>query len=165
MGALLSALGLDVKILIAQIVNFIILGFILYKIGYQPVLKFVKDRTTKIEEGVKQAEEVKTTLAQAKAEQNTIIAQAKVEAQAIFDTAKQQSDVQAVQIVENAKAEATKVIEKAKQDIRLEHDKMLTDAKAELASVVLLATEKLLKTKLDAPTDTALIEKTLQEIA
>lgn len=165
MAALLSALGLDVKILIAQIVNFIVLGFILYKIGYQPILKFVKDRTTKIEEGVKQAEEVKQTLAQAKTEQASIISTAKSEAQKIFDAAKLQATEQATQIVERSKTEAGKVIDKAKQDIRLEHDKMLTDAKAELAHVVLLATEKLLKTKLDAPTDAALIEKTLQEIA
>ena len=60
--------------------------------------------------------------------------------------------------------EAAKVIEKAKQDIRQEHDKMLQAAKAELSSVVLLATERVLKEKLTAAADHTLVARSLAEL-
>jgi F-type H+-transporting ATPase subunit b len=161
---LLSALGIDVKILIAQVLNFVLLGFILYKLGYKPILKFVQERTAKIEQGVQQAEEAKTALASATAEQQRLLAQAKVDAQKVLDDAKAAAVEQGNQLVERSKAEAAKVIEKAKQDIRLEHDKMLQDAKSELSQVVLLAAEKVLKEKLTAPADHALIERSLADI-
>lgn len=161
---LLSALGIDVKILIAQVLNFVLLGFILYKIGYKPILKFVQDRTAKIEQGVQQAEQAKTALAQATAEQQRLLAEAKQAAQAVLDEAKQAALVQGQQLVERSKAEAGKVIEKAKQDIRLEHDKMLQTAKAELGAVVVLACERILREKLTAPADQALIERTLADL-
>lgn len=161
---LLSALGLDLKIFIAQLINFVVLGFILYKIGYQPILKFVKDRTAKIEQGVKEADEAKAALASAKEGQATILAQAKVEAQALLDKAKAQAATQGQQLIDRSKAESQKVVEKAKHDIRLEHDKMVADAKHELASIVLLASEKLLRSKMDTATDKTFVEKTLAEL-
>lgn len=161
---LLSALGIDYKILIAQVLNFVLLGFILYKLGYKPILKFIQDRTTTIELGIKQAGEAKTALDSATAEQQRIIAAAKVDAQHLLDEAKTAAVTQSNQLVERSKAEAAKVIEKAKQDIRLEHDKMLQTAKAELSEVVILATERILKEKLTAPADHALVERSLAEI-
>lgn len=161
---LFSALGLDLKILAAQVVNFLVLGFILYKIGYKPILRFVQDRTDKIEQGVKQAEQAKTILSDAQTEQTRLLAEAKVEAQKVLDEAKAASLLQGQQLIDRSKLESAKVVEKAKQDIRLEHDKMMQDAKAELAGVILLTCEKVLKSKLDTSADRALIEKTLAEL-
>jgi F-type H+-transporting ATPase subunit b len=161
---LLSALGLDLKIFVAQLLNFVILGFILYKLGYKPILKFVKERTDKIEQGVKEADEAKTALASAKQDQAKIMAAAKVEAQALLDKAKVQAVTQGQQLIDRSKAEAQKVVEKAKHDIRLEHDKMVADAKHELAGIVLLASEKLLREKMSTATDRAFVEKTLAEL-
>ncbi|MFA6475493.1 MAG: F0F1 ATP synthase subunit B [Patescibacteria group bacterium] len=161
---LFSALGIDYKILIAQVINFAVLGFILYKVGYKPILKFVQDRTATIELGVKQAEEAKLAITAATADQQNIIKQAKVAAQKLLDEAKEQSLVQGQQLVERSKVAASKVVEQAKHDIRLEHDKMMQGAKAELSELVLLATEKILKQKLTAEADKSLIEKTIHEI-
>lgn len=161
---LFSALGIDLKILIAQVVNFVVLGFILYKIGYKPILKFVQDRTAKIEQGLKQAEEAKTALSSAAAEQQRLLAQAKQDGQKVLDEAKTLAATQGQQIVERSKSEAGKVIEKAKHDIRQEHDKMMQTAKAELAEVVTLACERVLREKLTAQEDRALIERTLADL-
>lgn len=161
---LFSALGIDWKILIAQVVNFVLLGFILYKIGYKPILQFVQERTAKIEHGIQQAEQAKMALDNATAEQQRLLAAAKRDGQHLLDEAKTQAMQQGQNIVERSKVEAGKVIEKAKQDIRLEHNKMLQAAKAELGEVVILACERILREKLTSKEDKALIERTLQEI-
>src|SRR3989338_8690006 len=154
---LLSALGIDWKILIAQVLNFVLLGFILYKIGYKPILKFVQERTAKIEHGIEQAEQAKAALDSAAVEQNRILQEAKQSAQRLLDEAKAQSLQQGQTIVERSKTEAGKVIDQAKQNIRLEHDKMLQAAKAELTDVVILVCERVLREKLIAKEDKALI--------
>lgn len=161
---LFSALGIDYKILIAQVLNFVLLGFILYKIGYKPILKFVQERTATIELGVKQASQAKAALDTATAEQQRLIAQAKTAAQAVLDEAKTQAETQGQLLVERSKAEASKVIDQAKQDIRLQQEKMLQAAKAELGTVVVLACERILKEKLTAPADQALVERTLADL-
>lgn len=161
---LLQALGLDYKILIAQVVNFAILLLILYKIGYQPILKFVHDRTTTIERGVQQALEAKTALTTAKSEHTRIVQEAKQAAQQVLDEAKTQAQVQGQTLIERSKSEAQKVIVKAKQDIRLEHATMVTEARREIAQLVVFTTERVLRKKITSEEDKMLIEKTLTQL-
>jgi len=54
----LSSLGIDLKILLAQLVNFGILIFLLSKFLYKPVLKMLDQRKKKIAESIKKAEEI-----------------------------------------------------------------------------------------------------------
>ncbi len=164
MGQLFEALGLDLKILIAQLVNFAILFAVLYKLGYKPIMKFVAERTATIEEGVKHAEDAKKALADAQQDQDRILAEARKEAQSIITEAREQAVKQADSIVGKSKEQTAKVVDKAKQDIRREHEQMIQQAKAELSDVVLLATEKVLQEKIDAPADKAFVEKTLSQI-
>jgi len=52
---LLQALGLDIRILSAQLINFAVLLFVLWRFGYKPILKFLDDRKDQIEKGVDDA--------------------------------------------------------------------------------------------------------------
>ena len=54
---ILENFGLNPMLLIAQIVNFLIVLFILKKFLYKPVLEMLKKRQTTIKDGLKQAEE------------------------------------------------------------------------------------------------------------
>ena len=49
MSELFSKLGIDWKLLIAQIINFLVLLFVLYKFAYRPILSMLEKRTKKIE--------------------------------------------------------------------------------------------------------------------
>lgn len=55
---LFNALGVDLKILFAQLVNFAILFFVLYKFAYKPLLKLIDDRKDMIEDGVLNAKKI-----------------------------------------------------------------------------------------------------------
>ena len=56
MQELITKLGIDWKFLIAQIVNFLVLLFVLYKFAYGPILAMLEKRQKKIEKGLKDAE-------------------------------------------------------------------------------------------------------------
>ena len=59
---LLSNLGINGKLLLAQIVNFFILLYILKRFAYKPILKVLDDRKEKIEKGLRDAENAKDKL-------------------------------------------------------------------------------------------------------
>ncbi|MBI2593944.1 F0F1 ATP synthase subunit B, partial [Candidatus Daviesbacteria bacterium] len=79
MEKILSDFGVQPVLLLAQIVNFLVLLWILNKLLYKPVLKVLEERKAKIEKGLKNAEEIEKRLAQtAEEEEKAILAAAKM---------------------------------------------------------------------------------------
>jgi len=161
---ILQAFGLDIKLLIANLVNFLILVFILYKLGYKPILKFVKERQEKIEKGIKHAEEAAKKLDDAANKQDKMIANAHKEAQEIIGKAKDQAKVQADSIIKKTQSETRNIVEKAKKEIALEKEQSLVSVRKEAIEAVISATEALLKKKVDIKEDKEFIENSLKEI-
>lgn len=58
----MEALGINWKILLAQIVNFIILFWLLKRFALKPFLSVLKKRQTDIEEGIKKSEKAERSL-------------------------------------------------------------------------------------------------------
>lgn len=65
MNELFSQLGIDWRLLISQAVNFFILLTLLTFLVYKPILKILKERKTKIEDGLKKSEEAEERLHEA----------------------------------------------------------------------------------------------------
>lgn len=65
MSELFSKLGLDWHLLIAQAANFLVLLLVLYFALYKPLLKVLKTRRAKIEEGLMKADEADKRLGEA----------------------------------------------------------------------------------------------------
>jgi F-type H+-transporting ATPase subunit b len=57
MEKLLESFGIDYKILIAQIINFSLIFFLLYKFLFNPLKKVIEERKKKIYEGLKKWQE------------------------------------------------------------------------------------------------------------
>lgn len=164
MDKLIEALGLDVKILIAQVVNFALLLAILYKVGYKPIMKFVEERTQKIEKGLKDAEEATESLKNAQQQQEAILVKAQEEAQKVITDAKEQANTQANAILEKNAAGLRAIAEKAKKDIAAERDQMLKETREAATALVLQAAEKLLQEKMTDSKDREYVEKTLSSM-
>jgi len=62
MQEFVTQLGIDGKLLLSQVVNFVLLIFILRYFLYKPVLKMLHDRRNKIKEGIDKAEEADARL-------------------------------------------------------------------------------------------------------
>jgi F-type H+-transporting ATPase subunit b len=57
MEKLLESFGIDYKILIAQIINFFLIFFLLYKFLFNPLKKVIEERKKKIYDGLKKWQE------------------------------------------------------------------------------------------------------------
>lgn len=161
---LLNALNIRPEFVLPQLINFLIIAFVLYKFGYKPILKFVQDRTEKIEQGVQNAEKAMVSLENAKEESEHLIAEAHKEAQSIITAAAEKASEQANVVAEQKKEELRQIVLKAKQHIQEEKEKILRETREQAVDLVIAATEKLMHEKMDTEKDKKLVEQALKEV-
>ena len=96
--------------LIAQVLNFLILVFILAKFAYKPLMKIMDDRKNKIAGDLAAAETAKTDAESIKAEYAAKLAAARQEAQAIIDNARKTAQTAHDKILADTKAEQDQIV-------------------------------------------------------
>lgn len=117
---LLKDFGINPLLLVAQIVNFAIIIFVLQKFAYKPILSMLKKRKDAIEKGLKQAEESRLLLEQAEQKQEQIIRRASEQAAKMIKAAKTHSQEISLDIEKRAKEQSEKILADAKEQIALE---------------------------------------------
>lgn len=145
---ILNEFGISGPGLIAQVVNFAIVAFVLWKFAFKPVLASITERQEKIAAGIKYAEEMKAQLAAAQQESSNLIRNAQVEATKIIEESRKTAKEFGDKAQKEATERANGLITKAQQAIELEQKKMLADARAEIARLVVTTTERVLAKKL-----------------
>lgn len=159
---LLNNLGINIKLLIAQVINFLVLLFVLYKFAYGPVLKMLDNRTKKIEKGLRDAEDAKNKLVEISEREKKILSEARNEARKIIKKSEDVALKNAKDIEISAKAQSEKILEEAKVQIEQEKNKAVKEAKSEIAGLVVSATEKIIGEKMNSGKDKELIEKAIK---
>lgn len=153
-----AKLGVDWKLLLAQVVNFAILFWILRRFAYRPMLEFLEKRSERIEKGLKDAEAAKHKLSEMEEKEKEVLAAARHEARAILSAAEEGAKKRDAERLAETEAEAKRFLEDARIKIGEEKQKILSEAKREIAEVVSLSVEKILKEKVDTEKDQKIIE-------
>lgn len=160
---LFNALGLDLRILLAQLINFAVLVFVLYRFGYKPILSFLDERRTKIEKGIKNAKKAEENLEDIAKKEKEVLAQARKEAQEIISLAKDTAEKSKTEIMAKAQEESQKLAEAAKLKIEEEKNRIIREIKSEVAELVSLAVERVVRKKMDPEMDKKIIEDSLSD--
>lgn len=114
----LHTFGIQPVLLIAQIVNFLIVLYLLKRFLYKPVFKMLHDRKILVQQGVEKTEEAQKLLEKTQKEEKDILKKAQQEARLLIDDAKKQADSMAKEAEIRAKKETGKMIEEAKGQIQ-----------------------------------------------
>ncbi|MDD3922866.1 MAG: ATP synthase F0 subunit B [Endomicrobiaceae bacterium] len=120
---ILNLFGLETKLFVAQIVNFVILFFILKILLYKPISQMLEERSKKIKQGLDDAENAKKTLLNADNEKISILKVAKVNADKILENTKISAESLKQKTTEDAKKQATDIIDNAKRLAKDEFNK------------------------------------------
>jgi F-type H+-transporting ATPase subunit b len=140
--------GLNIPSLLAQIINFVIVAGLLWWFAFKPILATIGERQTKIDSGLKYADEMKAKLDAAQQSIEAQFKEAQLKSQQIVadsqKAAKDLADKQQQEAVERANA----IIGKAQAAIELEKTKMLAEARTEVARLVVATTQKVLAKEL-----------------
>lgn len=157
----LANLGIDWKLLLAQVVNFAVVLLVLKRFAYQPMLKLLDERTAKIEKGLVDAEGAARKLGEMEMKEKAVLADARTEAKRILAETDEAAAKRDAMKMAETEARAKKLLEESENKIAEDRKKMLEEAKRELASTVLLAVEKVLREKMDGAKEKELIERNL----
>ena len=150
--------------LIAQILNFLILVFVLAKFAYKPVVRIMDERKNKIAGDLEAAEKAKDEAEAVKAEYAAKLANARQEAQAIIDNARKTAQAAHDKIVAETKAEQDQIIATAKEAIALEKKKAMDDIRVQVISLSMIAAGKIVEQKLGSEEDKKLAGEIVDSI-
>ena len=157
-------LGLDYKLIIAQIVNFVLLLIILQRLAYKPVLKMLKERSDKIEKSLRQAKRIEEELKNTEETKITEIKKARKEAGEIIKEAYETSEQKTQETLEKTKAKTQEIVEKAKLEIRAEKEKSIKETKKEIAEISILIAKKIMGSDVDESRQKKLADETLAKM-
>lgn len=140
----LKDFGVEPIMLLAQMVNFAILLFILKRFLYKPILKVLEERKNKIATSMKQSEQIQKKFEELDVKQQEILDNARNESAQIIDAAKSEAKTLANQIQIEASNQTQLSLKRAQETLALEKQKMISEAKKEIVSVVTSATQKVI---------------------
>ena len=160
MESFITTFHIDWKIIIAQVINFAIVFFILYFLALKPLKKLMSERSERIGKGLEDAETNNELLLKTKKEYNDVLAKAREEAHVIFQEGKHEAENKKKHMIETANKEVEVMITNGKKLLEAEKVKIIEEAKKEIVSLVVKATEKLLESE----DNTKYNEKVLNQI-
>lgn len=147
MEQLIHAFGIDVKLIIVQMINFVVLLGLLSYFLYKPVLKLLADREENIAQGIKDAEAAAVAKSEADIEKQAVLSAAHTEASEINERAKTTADDKATAIVADANHKAAGIVSDATKKGEEIKARLEKESEAEVAKLAVLAAEKILSKK------------------
>ena len=161
---ILNQFGINPILLLAQAVNFAVLLFILKKFLYKPILKVLEERKKRIEESLKNAQEIEKRLLQVAEDEEKRIQKASQEGERII----KEAEVAAAQIIENGKSKAEllaqRILQNGRFQLQLEKEKLQQETRSELADILLLSLQKVTGKLFNRKDQKQLIEETVKHI-
>ncbi len=155
--------GLNLKLFLAQLINFAIVLFVLWKWVFKPVTQAMSERTSKIEASLAEAQRITEEKETFETWKNAEINKVRVEASHIITEAKQEAESVRQQITDKAKQDQAQIILQTQGKLEEEKQKALAEIKGQIADIVVTATEKIIKGKLDEKKDKELINQALEQ--
>ena len=159
----MEGLGINLPLLLAQIINFLLLFGLLYLFAYKPILRMFDERSQRIKESMDETEAIKQQAARAEEEGRNRIEAASREGQEVVARAVRTGDEIRKKAQEEARPEAEALIAKARLEIQRERDEAIDDLHRELTDLTILAAEKVIEKSLDKEAHRELINKVLEE--
>lgn len=161
----MEGLGLDLKSLIFQTVNFAILAFLLGRFLYGPIIKVLDSRRKKIEESVKETEKIKQELAEVKKEQAKILAQARDEAKVLLAKEAERAKANYQEALTKAASDVNQTLIDGRQALERQRDEFHEKLKGEMSELVKDSLRKVLHEGLSEGEKEKLVTQALKKIS
>ena len=159
----LASLGINMPVLLAQIINFIILFGLLYLVAYKPIMRMLDERSKKIKDSMEQTEYIRQQAEHAEEEAKKRIDAAAKEGQEAIARAVRTGEEVKKEAQEKAKEDAEALIARARSEIKRERDEAIDDLRKEFADITITAAGKVIDRTLDKKAHREIIKKVFDE--
>jgi F-type H+-transporting ATPase subunit b len=155
----MEQLGINLGLLIVQIIAFIIVFLTLNAWVYHPMLNMMESRKQKIAQGLEDARVAAEARANAEKEAAKIVTDAQTEASRIVREATERAATAGQDVKAAAEAEAAKAREAAIAEAEVERNRILGDLRSQVASLAIAAANKLVGESLDEKKQRSLLDE------
>jgi F-type H+-transporting ATPase subunit b len=157
-------IDINLPILIAQIVTFILAATILWKIAWGPLLALLKERNQNIKNDLEAATQAKEAAKKLEADYKSSLEAMQNKASELMDRARQEGAKEKDEIIRLAQAEAERLLEKARQQLVLDKDRMIQEMRQEVSSLSVEIAGKLLKDCMNKEMQDKLFSEALRQV-
>lgn len=158
----MSALGIDLKLLVIQTFNFLVLFFLLKRWFYPSFLKFLDERAKKIQESLEASEKMRADVKNFEIKKEAELSDLRNKSQLILEEVRKEANLDKKTIIEEARKEAKSLIDSAKNQIELEKGKALGRIRKEVIDTSIELSKKILS-EIDEEKAHQLVNQALEE--
>src|SRR3989344_3948169 len=158
MSELFTQLGINWMLLLAQIINFAILAFVLSKFLYKPIMKMLDDRKNRIAEDLEKSKTLEMKIVEAGTAKEDLLAEARRQGEKMIKQSEKNASEIKEAMVKEAGVEVGKMRDDAKRSLETDRQKTMDELKKELGSLVSLSVEKALGDVADKSVQEKIVE-------
>lgn len=162
-AGLFGALGIDWKLFITNLLAFLVLVGILAKFVIPPLTRSIDERRETIEKGLRDAKASQEASAQAEKHMQKMLADARTEADQIIARSHTEAAAQVAEAEQKARTRSEQIVKDAHAQLEADIAKARVALKKDTAALVALATERVIREKVDPQKDAQLIDRALSE--
>ncbi len=134
--------GLHGPLLVAQVINFFLVIWVLKKFAFGPIQKMLEERRSRIADGEAKLIEIQRQLAESEKTTAAAIAKANEEAQRMVEEAKQGAILFSEQKSQEAISQAQAILTKAEAAAKADRDRLQTELKREFGRLIAATTSQ-----------------------
>ncbi len=158
-----STTSLTLGNMVAGVLQWVILLFLMRRYVYKPLLGAMQKRRENIAKQISEADKLREEAEKLRQEQDNLLKKAHDDAKALIAQARREGEEEARKIVDQAQREASYRQRAALEEIHHERDEAIKMIRAEVADLVLMATGKLLERNIDEKDQERYLDQILQD--
>lgn len=145
---ILGRIGFDWQVALANLVNFLIIFWLLKKFVFSPMKSTIKEREERIDRGIKNAQEAEEKLREALNEKEEILSEARKEAHSIVAKARDEEARIVKEAEVQAEIKAQKILDKGRESLDRKEEEMERELKKRASDLIIRGVEKILSEEL-----------------
>jgi len=155
---IIDKLGINATFFV-QLINFVILVFILYKLLYKPLFKTLNERTDRIKKGIELTAKLEKEFEQFEKRKQDVLKKAQDQASEIIINAQDKASKNALKILEDTKKRGDEILDDYRKTVELDKQKLREDMNGQVYESVNTIMSKLFEE--DKLLDKKFIEKVI----
>jgi F-type H+-transporting ATPase subunit b len=146
MDAIISTFHIDLKLIIAQVINFAIVLVLVYFVLGKPLIKMMRVRDSKIREGLDKADRAEKKLLEAESKKSELLTETQNTVRDILSSAEEKSKGIIDASLKDAQIQKEQILESGKKELAREKEEMTASIQKETATLIKNSLEKILST-------------------
>lgn len=158
-GGLLTPLGINGGLLIVQVLNFVLMAFVMTRVLWRPAVNMLDARSTEIQKGLEDAAAAARARQNAEQEAETVLAEARSERQKVLEEARVQAEEVKKQLESEARQEAERIRSEAQADAVVQRDAELAGLRDQVLNISTAVAGRILEEEIDQGKQSELISR------